>query len=208
MNLTLAPRLLGLILTLAVAAMPAWAGPKAKFNSVLNVGDAAPDWKGLPGVDGKNHDLAEYAKAKVLVLVVTCNHCICCQSYEERFNQFTKNYRDKDVQVVALSCNRNQADQLEPMKERAREQKFLFPYLYDGSQKFGRSYGVNTTPHIFVLDRNRKIAYMGAFDDSKAPTKVQKHFVADAVEALLAGRQPVVTETRPRGCEIDYEDLP
>jgi peroxiredoxin len=208
MTSTLTLKRLGLMLTLVLTVLPAWAGAKAKFNSVLNIGDAAPDWKALPGVDGKNHDLAEYSKAKVLVLIVTCNHCPVAKMYEERFTKFTNDYRAKGVQVVALSCNRSRADALEAMKERNEEKKFPFPYLYDETQKSGRAYGAAATPHIFVLNDKRKIAYMGAFDDQNSATKVQKHFVIDAVDALLAGREPVIKESRPRGCTIDYEDLP
>ena len=208
MRLTLTAKSVAIFLAFVLSAMPTWAGPKAKFNSVLKIGDAAPDWKGLPGVDGQAHDLAEYAKSPVLVLIVTCNHCPVAKSYEQRFSDFTDAYRAKGVAVVAINCNRNRADQLPAMKERATEKKFPFPYLYDDSQKFGRTYGATTTPHVFVLDRNRKVAFMGAFDDQNSHTKGQKHFVVDAVEALLAGREPVVKESRPRGCEIAYEDLP
>jgi peroxiredoxin len=91
------------------------------------------------------------------------------------------------------------------MKARASEKGFTFPYLYDETQKSARSYGATATPHFFLLDGDRKIAYMGAFDDNFDSEKVEKHFLADAVKAVLAGKAPRVRESLQRGCAIDYE---
>lgn len=179
---------------------------KAKFNKVLDVGDPAPDWKDLPGTDGKSHRLAEFRKAKALVVVFTCNHCPVAKQYEERLVEFAKKYEQR-VQVVAISVSRNDADRLEKMKARATEAGFAFPYLRDESQQSGRAYGATVTPHFFVLDRDRKIAYMGAFDDNIfEPEKVEKHYLVDAVEAVLAGQEPRVRESLQRGCAIQYDD--
>jgi len=179
---------------------------KAKFNKVLDVGDRAPDWKDLPGTDGKSHSLAEFRDATALVVVFTCNHCPVAKQYEERLVEFAKKY-EKRVQVVAISISRNDADRLEKMKVRAAEAGFAFPYLRDESQQIGRAYGATVTPHFFVLDRDRKIAYMGAFDDNIfEPEKVEKHYVVDAVEAVLAGKEPRVRESLQRGCAIQYDD--
>ena len=181
------------------------AAGKAKFNKVLNIGDKAPDWTDFPGIDGKTHSLGEYRDAKAIVLVFTCNHCPVAKQYEERLMQFAKAH-EKRVQVVAISVSHNGADRLDKMKARAAEKRFPFPYLYDESQKSARAYGATVTPHFFVLDADRKIAYMGAFDDNIfEPEKVEKHYLVDAVEAVLAGNEPKVKESLQRGCAIDYE---
>ncbi|MBI3863499.1 MAG: thioredoxin family protein [Planctomycetia bacterium] len=178
---------------------------KAKFNRVVNVGDKAPVWSELPGVDGKAHTLDEYRDAKAVVIVFTCNRCPVAKQYEERVAAFTKKY-EKRVQVVAISVSRNGADRLEQMKARAADKKLPFAYLYDESQQSGRAYGATATPHFFVLDGERKIAYMGAFDDNTfEPEHAEKHYVIDAVEAVLEGREPKVKESLQRGCAIEYE---
>jgi peroxiredoxin len=177
---------------------------KAKFNKVLSIGDAAPDWADLPGVDDKLHSLADFREAKVVVVVFTCNHCPVAKMYEERLMEFARKYEQK-VQVVAISASHNGADGLAKMKTRAAEKGFAFPYLYDESQKSARSYGATVTPHFFALDRDRRIAYMGAFDDNFDRDKVEKQYLADAVEALLAGNEPRVKESLQRGCAIEYE---
>jgi peroxiredoxin len=184
---------------------PVVAAGKAKFNKVLNIGDKAPDWTDLPGVDGKNHNLNEYREAKALVLVFTCNHCPVSRKYEERLIQLAKEH-EKEVQIVAISVSHNGADRLDKMKARAAESKLPYPYLYDESQHSARAYGATVTPHFFVLDSERKIAYMGAFDDNIfEPEKAEKHYLIDAVEAVLAGKQPQVKESLQRGCAIEYE---
>ncbi|MSR56900.1 MAG: thioredoxin family protein [Planctomycetaceae bacterium] len=178
---------------------------KAKFNRVLSIGDAAPEWSELPGVDGQPHTLADYSDAPVVVVVFTCNHCPIAKAYEQRLLDYANKSADRKVQVVAINVNRSAVDGLEKMKVRAKEKQYPFPYLYDDSQQSGRAYGATVTPHFFVLDADRKIAYMGAFDDNANPMKVEKQYVADAVDAVLAGKAPPVKEALQRGCEINYE---
>jgi len=91
------------------------------------------------------------------------------------------------------------------MKSRADSQGFNFAYLYDESQQIARDYGATYTPEFFVLDGDRKIAYLGALDDSPAADKVQQRYVAAALNALLEGKQPNVTETVAIGCRIRLE---
>jgi peroxiredoxin len=177
---------------------------RAKFNKVVNIGDAAPDWADLPGVDDKTHSLADYHDAKVVVVVFTCNHCPVAKMYEERLMELAGKYEPK-VQVVAISVSHNGADGLAKMKARAAEQRFPYPYLYDESQQSARRYGATVTPHFFVLGGDRRIAYMGAFDDNFERDKVEKHYLANAVEAVLAGNEPPVKESLQRGCAVDYE---
>ena len=75
------------------------------------------------------------------------------------------------------------------MVARAKDRKFSFPYLRDESQRIGQAYGATNTPHMFVLDQKRRIAYMGAIDDNNKPKLVEEQFLVDAVEALLKGKK-------------------
>ena len=181
------------------------AAGKSKFNKVLAVSDKAPEWENLAGVDGKPHSLSDYRDAKAVVIVFTCNHCPVAKMHEDRLIELAKKH-EKDVQVVAISVSRNPADGLDKMKARAAEKKYPFPYLYDPTQKTGRNYGATATPHFFLLDGERHIAYMGAFDDSTLePEKAQKHYLVDALQAVLEGKEPRVKEALQRGCAIEYE---
>src|SRR5207248_6464261 len=99
-----------LIAAITVLAGVAQAG-KAKFNKVLNVGDKAPAWSDLPGVDGKTHSLKDFGDARAVVVVFTCNHCPVAKQYEERLAAFAKKY-EKQVRVVAISVSHHGADRL------------------------------------------------------------------------------------------------
>jgi peroxiredoxin len=177
---------------------------KSKFNKVLTVGDKAPEWADLPGVDDRTHSLADYRDAKAVIIVFTCNHCPVAKLYEARLIELAKNY-EKEVQVVAISVSHNGADSFEKMKIRAAESNLPYPYLYDESQESAKRYGATATPHFFLLDGARKIAYMGAFDDNFDSKKVEKDYLIDAVNAVLAGKEPRVRESLQRGCPIDFE---
>lgn len=182
----------------------------------LQIGAQAPDFD-LPGVDGRNWRLTDFATAKVLVVVFTCNHCPTAQYYEERLKQFTADYKDKGVAVVAISPNDPRSvrldelgwtdlgDSFAEMKIRARDRAFNFPYLYDGdTETVSRAYGPVATPHVFVFDARRKLRYQGRIDDSERPQSVRVRYLRDVVDALLADKEPPHTSTRPVGCSIKW----
>lgn len=189
----------------AALAMLALAASCHAADAKLKIGDKAPDFKDLPGVDGKDHGLADYGSAKAVVVVFTCNHCPVAVAYEDRIIEFQKDYQDKGVQVVAINVNNLPADRLDKMKERAEKKGFNFPYLYDESQKSGRDYGATVTPHFFVLCKERKVAYMGAMDDNNNAEKIKETWLRDAVDAVLAGKEPPKTTTQQRGCSIKWD---
>src|SRR5262249_35060206 len=132
--------------------------PAGEFNKKLSVGDAAPRWADLPGVDGKKHSLADFKGKPVVVLVFTCNSCPVARAYEERIIAFAKKHAGPNdpVAVVAVNVNTTDADRLPKMEERAKEAGFTFPYLYDETQKIALDYGATYTPEFFVLDKDRK----------------------------------------------------
>lgn len=191
--------------TIAAVVLLSSVASAGKFNKVLSIGDAAPQFAGLVGTDDKPHGLADFKDAKAVVVVFTCNHCPVAQSYEDRLMAMQKEYQAKGVQVVAISVSNFDVDKLEGMKERAGVKGFNFPYLHDASQESGARFGASSTPHAFLLDGKRKVAYMGAIDDSMDAEGVKQKYLRDALDAVLAGKEPEVTETRQIGCGIQYE---
>jgi peroxiredoxin len=196
-----------------VVAIGVWA---EENPPTLALGSSAPDFD-LPGVDGRNWRLKDFASAKVLVVVFTCNHCPTAQYYEERLKTLVRDYRDRGVAVAAISPNDPQSvrldelgwsdlgDSFAEMKLRARQKDLNFPYLYDGeTEEMSRAYGPVATPHAFVFDSGRKLRYVGAIDDSERPASVRKHYVREAVEALLSGREPAVARTKVVGCSVKW----
>ncbi len=188
------------------AIVPIFFAAVLSRGAELKIGDAGPDWTGLIGVDDSRHGLSDYKDAKLAVVVFTCNHCPVAQAYQDRIIALQKDYKGKGVQVIAVNVNNIPEDTLDKMKERAKSKEFNFPYLYDSTQKIGHDYGATTTPHVFVLDKNRKLAYMGGIDDNMKAGDVKKHYLRDALDALLAGKTPPETDTKHMGCSIKYED--
>ena len=178
-----------------------------EFNPVLEIGDKAPAWKKLPGVDGKEHSLEDLKKNDVVVVFFTCNSCPYAVDYEDRVLAFAKKHSGKDSKVglVAINVNLVEEDLLPAMKKKAEEKGFNFPYLFDESQQIAKDFGAGFTPEFFVLNKDRKVVYMGAFDDSPNADKVKTQHVENAVAAALAGKSPAVTETVPIGCRIRIE---
>ncbi|MBE0543244.1 MAG: redoxin domain-containing protein [Verrucomicrobia bacterium] len=182
----------------------------------LPLGAAAPDFN-LPGVDGRNWALFDFAEAKALVVIFTCNHCPTAQYYEERIKQIAADYKAKGVALVAISPNdpksvrldelgwSDLSDSLAEMKLRATEREFNFPYLYDGdAEAVSRLYGPVVTPHAFVFDAGRKLRYVGAIDDSERIQHVKKHYLREALDAVLTGKEPSVTQTKVVGCSVKW----
>ncbi len=177
-----------------------------EFNPKLSIGDLAPSWQELPGTDGKLHSLAEFQDKDAVLLVFTCLSCPTAVDYEDRFNGLAKTYGGPDGKVgfVAVCVNHVKEDRLDKLTERANKQQFAFPVLYDESQKIAKDYGAIFTPEFYLLNKERKIAYMGALDDATDPTKVTKRFVEEALISTLKGESPSVKETIARGCRVRY----
>jgi len=184
----------------------------------LEIGAPAPDFN-LPGIDGRNHSLNDYAGAKLLLIVFTANHCKTAQAYENRLIQLVKDYRDNGVAVVAIAPNDPQAvslselvysdlnDSFEEIKIRAQERGFNFPYLYDGdAQKVSLAYGPVSTPHVFIFDESRKLRYVGRIDNAEKISSVTQRDARNALDALLAGKPVPVERTKTFGCSIKWSE--
>ena len=178
-----------------------------EFNAVLDIGDPAPVWKDLPGVDGKTHSLADLKDKDFVIVVFHSCSCDVAEEYEPRIKDFVEQHAgpDSKTALVAINVSRLEEDRLPAMKQRAKAHQFNFPYLFDESQQIARDYGALWTPEFFILDRERKIAYMGGIDDTSALEFVKHQYLADALVALQQGKKPPLAETAAIGCRIRYE---
>jgi len=186
------------------------------LHPVLPIESPAPDFN-LPGIDGKNHTLSEYASAKILAIVFESNHCPVSQLYEGRIKEIQRDYKDRGLALVGINPNNPKAirineldhsdmsDSLPEMKIRAEYRHFTWPYLYDGeTQAVAAKFGAVSTPHIFIFDRDRKLRYQGRIDDNMLATAATTHEARDAIEALLAGKPVAVETTRAFGCSTKW----
>jgi thiol-disulfide isomerase/thioredoxin len=178
----------------------------------LPVGAAAPDFN-LPGIDGKAHGLNDYAKAKVLAVVFTCNSCPLSQLYEGRLEKLHQDYRDHGVALAAINPNNPNAirldeqsytdvgESLDDMKIRAEFRHIDYPYLYDGeTQNVASKFGPVAMPCIFLFDQDRRLRYAGRIDDNPQESLVQSSDARNAIDALLADRPVPAATTAAFGC--------
>jgi peroxiredoxin len=172
----------------------------------ITLNEQPPDFA-LDGVDGAVHTLASYDDADVLVLVQWCNHCPYVIGWEERLNDVQRDYADRGVRIVAVNSNdveKQPADSFDLMVERAKQRGFVFDYLHDPEQSVASALGSERTPEVFVFDRDRRLVYHGAIDDNRDDSAVDRRHLRDALDAVLAGDPPPVTETPPVGCSVKW----
>ena len=187
-------------------------------HPILPIASKAPAFA-LPGVDGTIHKLSDYDKARVLVVIFTCDHCPIAQMYESRIEKLYEDYKNRGVAVVAIEGNDPKAtvideldssdvgDTLAEMKIRVQYKHLHYPYLYDGdTQAVTRAYGPQATPHVFIFDQNRRLRYEGRFDNSFRIEKVATHDAQNAIDELLAGEPVKVTHTAVFGCATKWAE--
>lgn len=162
----------------------------------------------LPGTDDRSHSLAGL-RGKLVVVIVSCNHCPYVVAYEARMVAIATAYMPRGVDFIAVNANdaaRYPDDAMEPMKARARERGFPFPYVRDDSQAFVRALGARFTPEVFVFDEARRLRYHGRIDDDhRDASHVRSHDLRSALDALLEGREPPVVETSAVGCSVKWK---
>ncbi len=184
---------------------------------VLPIGSAIPSFS-LPGTDGKTYTVADFKDAKVLCIIFTCNHCPDAVAAAPRMQEIHLAYKDKGVAVIAVDSNNGESltpdelgyspftDSFEEMTPFAKDFGWTFPYLFDGAkQEFATVCGAQSTPHVFVFDAERKLRYTGRMDDAARKTgPVEKSYLRDALDAMLAGTEVKEPVTRSFGCSTKW----
>ncbi|QDT63953.1 thioredoxin family protein [Calycomorphotria hydatis] len=196
-----ANRFLASLALLLISAASAKAG---EYNPVLNIGDKAPIWTELAGVDGEKHSVSDIPRDHIIVVAFTCNTCPYATDYESRLNAMVEEAKGNKLTVIAINSNSARGDDLDSMRERSESEKLRFPYLKDEDGSVAKAFGASRTPEFFVLNKDREVIYMGAMDDSTDEAKVSKRYVQDAITAAQEGKQPEVTEAIAIGCNIRF----
>ena len=191
-----------------LAALVAASFTAAPPTEGYKVGDTAADFK-LKNVDGKKVSLAGIKDAKGYIVVFTCNTCPYAVAYEDRIIALHQKYAAQGYPVVAINSNDKDVkpgDSYDKMKERAKEKNFTFAYIYDKTQEVAKTFGALKTPHVYILDKNRTVRYIGAIDDnSEDAAAVKEKYAENALDALLAGKEVAVKETKAIGCGIKWK---
>lgn len=197
------------VLAIVVLAMSFTTKPIAG----LEIGDTAPDFS-LENIDGSIVSLASTKAAyaaegidvKGYIVIFTCNTCPYAVMYEDRIQELHEEMAPQGWPVVAIQpndINIQPADDLASMKTRAAEKGFTFSYTIDAEQEVFPVYGATRTPHVFLLDEELTVKYIGAIDDNpQDASAVEERFVVNAINAVEAGGNPDPNFTRAIGCGI------
>jgi peroxiredoxin len=174
----------------------------------VKIGDAALPFE-LRGVDGKAYSLAELSKEKKATAVMfMCNHCPYVLAWMDRLMMIAKDYAGQNVVFAGINANdplKYPADSFEGMQKLARERDLPFPYLHDDTQEVATAYGAERTPEIFLFDADLRLCYHGAPDDNHDETQARVPYLRNALDAVLAGKEPPLTQTPPVGCTIKWK---
>lgn len=176
----------------------------------LPLGTALPDFD-LVGVCGE-HVSSRALKGKPLVVVFTCGHCPYVQAVEERLLTLARQYIPKGIQWVGIASNdpslHPDEDSPEALCRRTREKNYPFPILYDETQEVAKAFGALCTPEFFVYDADHRLYYHGRLDDNwKDAASVRREELREALDALLAGKEPPHPQYPAMGCSIKWRSF-
>lgn len=176
----------------------------------IAIGDVAPltDVK-MKNVDGKFYDLKSLQGKKGLIVIFSCNTCPFVLGWQDQYNPIYERAREAGLGMVLINSNeafRQNEDSFEAMKEHALKNNYKMPYLVDQNHQLADAFGAQTTPHVFVFDKNWKLVFKGSINDkyenSRSGTEPSKFYLMDVIEAM-AGDYPIkLTESRAIGCSI------
>ena len=176
-------------------------------NSQLQIGEKAKytDVK-MESVTGEKMSLDDLKGKNGLVMIFSCNNCPFVIAWEDRYNAIGQWAGKNGMGVALLNSNhqkRDGEDSMQAMKEHAKEKNYRIPYLLDDESLIANALGGQTTPHVFVFDKDFKLVYKGLIDDNyKSASDVKHNYLKDAIESTAAGKKIAVAETKSMGCSI------
>jgi len=162
-------------------------------------GEKAPDFT-LSDVSGKSHTLSALKDRKAVVLLFMGIECPRSVAAEPRLGDMLKKYGEKGVEFFAIDSNWNES--AKEIAEHCSQRSFPITYLKDQGGKVATLYKVETQPTAVLLDGALSIRYRGLIDDHKVEELAKKKYLRDAIEAVLAVKDPEPSSTEPLGCTI------
>jgi peroxiredoxin len=166
----------------------------------MEINQPAPDFE-LTDLEERLHRLSDYRGKIVVVIFWSCE----CPHSERTDKTVTSMLAQWRGEVALLSIAANRSENVEALKQ-AADARRLPAVLHDANCLVADLYEAQTTPHVYVIDREGILRYRGAVDDMTFRKRIPSRFFLDeAVEALLAGHLPPLTESPAYGCTIVRE---
>lgn len=174
----------------------------------LQPGEKAIDFR-LPATDSKEYSLSDFNNFKYLVLFFTCNHCPYVLGSDEVTRRTAEKFSSRGVGFVAINSNSENTypeDSYQNMVLRMEKMRFPWVYLHDKPQEIAKAYGALRTPHFFVFNEYRILAYTGrGVDNPRDVSKMKVNNLDIALEELTSGKIVSVPLTNPIGCNVKWE---
>ena len=188
------------VLGVCLALYPlAGCAQKSEAPAGLALGAPAPDFA-LTDHNGNDHTLKQYL-GKVVVLEMCSIECPWSRGADPHLVELSQKYAPNGV--VFLGIDSHKSVTVEQLKEYAEKNGKTYPILKDVDNKYADLLGAKTTPEVFLIDNEGKLAYHGAVDDrEKDAEKGKTPYLDNAIAAVLAGKDADPAETRSWGCSI------
>lgn len=175
------------------------------------IGTKAPDFKLPDTVSGKQLSFQDVKGDNGTAVFFICNHCPFVKHVNHELAKYAKDYLSKGIKVVAISANDVEnypEDAPHLMKELAKNEGFIFPYLYDETQEIAKAYDAACTPDLYLFDQDNACFYHGQLDASRPGNDipVTGKDLRAATDALLKG-EPHTEKVFPSiGCNIKWKN--
>lgn len=188
------------LLALCLAFTKAPSDPLAIGSTMPNATNKMKD------ISGKELSLSEAKKDNGLLVMFSCNTCPYVIKNQDRTKTISAYALQQNIGVVVVNSNaalRNNADSYEAMKAYAKEQGYQWNYVVDENSALADAFGANRTPECFLFDKDSKLVYHGAIDDSPADANnISREHLKVAINETVAGKAVTVKESRSVGCTI------
>ena len=182
-------------------------------HGALAVGQPAPDFR-LADTAGKSHALSDF-RGRFVVLEWNNPGCPFVRKHYNSANMQTLQKESVAKGVVWLAINSTEGasgDYLSPeqLGRWMREQQASpTATLMDEDGNTGRAYGARTTPHMYIVDPQGRLAYAGGIDSIPSgridDIARATNYVRQALQEALAGKPISAAITRPYGCSVKYK---
>lgn len=173
-------------------------------SSAYQIGDRVEDFT-LTSTNGDQVSLSTY-NANGYIVIFTSNVCPFATASEDRMVQIHNDLAPLGYPIIAINSNSGDAENLKAMKTNASDNNFPFAYLKDDIALYEK-FGATKTPHVFLLDEDRVVQYMGSIDDNpQSAEDAQEHYLVDAVHSLIDYKKPDPAFTKSIGCPIKRGD--
>jgi peroxiredoxin len=197
--------MLPVVMAVSLAAWTFAAGPVPADDArpaTAALGQTAPEFS-LQDSNGKMVNLADY-KGKVVVLEWINQDCpIDSRVIDSKLiSTVYEKFKDK---VAWLAIDSTAAHTKADYEKTLARWKLPYPLLNDAKGTVGHLYKAQTTPHMYIINTDGKLVYMGGIDNDPNGTDPKRiNYVDKALTELFAGKQVSISESKPYGCSVKY----